>query len=220
MCQRIIARAVDRMHETLGAREGLADLLRKPSFLCVKQQGRRLAPYLVHSPAELRAHICDNLGDSFPTVGVSGTGGASAADLAAMASLYHVQISHLTMALGRAGGHALLIGPGGGGKKTLASISARLLGYSLVELNLNDAAKDPGLFFSRSSVCACLLLSMSVTFTHTHILTSALTCMDGNRIDGGKGASRLTNPAVQHLLGSCNSAHGHSLGHSRPAPAQ
>ena len=174
MCQRIIARALDRMNETLGSREGLTEL-RKPSFLCVKQQGRRLAPYLVHSTAQLRIHICNNLGDSFPTVGVSGKGGASGADLAGMASLYHVQISHLTMALGRAGGHALLIGPGGGGKRTIASISARLLGYSLVELHLNDPAKDAGLFSSLSSMCPrlpCVSESMH-TYAPSHTQAQA-----------------------------------------------
>ena len=143
MCRRIIARALDMMHENLGSREGLSDLLRKAAFLCVKQQGRRLAPCLVQGNADLREHICKNLSDTFPSVGMSGNFAPGAADLEAMAALYDVQISHITMALGCAGGHVLLIGPGGGGKKTVATIAARLLGYKLVELSSLDPAAKP-----------------------------------------------------------------------------
>jgi hypothetical protein len=44
--------------------------------------------------------------------------------------------SQVSMALGRAGGHVLLMGPGGGGKKTVGMLTARLLGYKVCELQV------------------------------------------------------------------------------------
>ena len=137
MSQRIISRAADTVYETMDIRDAA---LAKASFLCIKQQGRRRKPFLVKNSRELCVRITENLSVSLPTAGSSAMLGApSVADQQAVATLYDGQISHLSMALARAGGHALLVGPGGGGKKTVAAITARLLGYKLVELDVKDS---------------------------------------------------------------------------------
>jgi len=69
MCSRLIARALDSMHENLGSRDGVAEI-RKAAFLFVAQQQagarRAVLPCLVHTKAELRARICQYLNEEQP----------------------------------------------------------------------------------------------------------------------------------------------------------
>jgi ABC-type iron transport system FetAB ATPase subunit len=60
--------------------------------------------------------------------------------------------SQVSMALGRAGGHVLLIGPGGGGKKTVGMITARLLGFKVCELQV----AKPLCFELNLASCRCM----------------------------------------------------------------
>ena len=143
MCQRIIGRALDMMQQHVGTSEPWPLHARAagfPAFLCVKQHGRALCPTVVQDAEELRRHMTESLDPCMPCVAVTCNRPGRSADLCGMAALYHVNISHLSMALGHAGGHALLMGPGGAGKKSVAAVVARLLGYKLVEVHLKDCS--------------------------------------------------------------------------------
>jgi hypothetical protein len=59
-------------------------------------------PCMVHSIAELRSRICQYLNgqqpEALPSVGMCANSAPAAVDLEAMAALYHVEISQVSMA--------------------------------------------------------------------------------------------------------------------------